>query len=122
MKSGSRPALLLRLLLVPAAAGLALAPARGDAPTAAAVAAAPAPLTPGQKTALEALDRAVARFDTLLARDDDARHQAGARAVLDALKKRRDALRLTFDQAKYDDLRTELNLEYQRQAAWQAPH
>jgi hypothetical protein len=119
MKSGPASALVCRTLLVLAAVGLALAPVRGQLPAPAAPAAVPA--TPQQKTALEALDRAVARFDILLARDDDARHQAAARTVLDGLKKRRDALHLAFDQSKYDDLRTELNLEYQRLAAWVGP-
>jgi flavin-dependent dehydrogenase len=119
MKSGPRPALLRRILLVLAAAGLALAPVRGQGSGPAVSAA--APVTELQKKALEALDRAIARFDSLLARDDDARHQAAARAVLDGFKKRRDALRDAFDQSKYDDLRTELNLEYQRLAAWVGP-
>jgi hypothetical protein len=114
-----RSALLLRLILATAALGALARPSHGDAPAAAAPTL-PA-WTPQQKTSLEILDRAIARFDALLARDDDARHQAATRATLDGLKQRRDALRLAFDQSKYDDLRTELSLEYHRLAAWVGP-
>jgi C-terminal processing protease CtpA/Prc len=119
MKPGTARSLLFRTFLLLAAGGLALAPVRGQEPVPAVPAA--VPVTPQQKTALEALDRAIARFDALLARDDDARHQMAERTVLDGFKKRRDALRTAFDQSKYDDLRTELNLEYQRLAAWVGP-
>jgi hypothetical protein len=103
--------------LAAAAVLIALAPpSRGDE-------AAPSPpiLTPQQNASLDALDRALARFDTLLARDDDTRHQAATRAALDRLRQRRDALHQVFDQSKYDDLRTDLNLAYQRLAAWLTP-
>lgn len=106
-------AFVFRGIFAAVALGAAVSPSRGDDP-----APAPAAWTPQQKASLDALDRAIARFDTLLARDDDARHQAATRAVFEGLKKRRDALRDAFDQSKYDDLRTELNLEYQRLAAW----
>ena len=112
-----RPALLLRSILAALALGIILRPARADAP-----APAPAAGAPQQKVSLEALDRALARFEALLARDDDAGHQAATRAVLEGLKKRRDTLQGTFDQARCDDLRTELELEIHRLAAWLAPH
>jgi len=84
-------------------------------------AAAESPPSSLQKAALAALDRAVAKFEALLVRDDDAKHRAATQAVFDDLKKRRDALRAgAFDQAKYDELRVDLNLEYQRLAAWMA--
>jgi hypothetical protein len=113
---GLPPLLALRGLLVAAALAAAGTPSRGADP-----APAPAAWTPQQKASLEALDRTIARFDALLARDDDARHQAATRSVLDALKQRRDALRTAFDQSRCDDLRAELNLAYQRQAAWMTP-
>ena len=73
-----------------------------------------------QQAALEVLDGVITRFDALLARDDDAKHKAATAVVLDEFKKRRDALRQTFDQSRYDELRVDLNLEYQRLASWLA--
>jgi len=82
---------------------------------------APPAFTAEQKAALEKLDGVIARFETLLARDDDAKHKAATTAGLDDFKQRRDALRQTFDQSRYDELRVDLNLEYQRLASWMAP-
>jgi len=117
-----RPPLILRSLLAVAALGAVLRPVRGDGDAPAPALPPPAAaLTPPQQASFDALDQALARFGALIARDDDAHHQAAARAALDGLKKRRDALRAAFDQAKFDDLRTELKLEYHREAAWMAP-
>ena len=113
---GLSPAAGLRGLLVVAALA-ALAPPSPGAESAPA----PAAWTPQQKASLAALDRALTRFEALLARDDDARHQAATRLVLGQFKQRRDGLAAAFDQAKYDDLRAELNLAYQRLAAWMTP-
>jgi len=86
--------------------------------------AAPAPPPPAftaeQKAALDALDGAIARFDALIARDDDVPHQAATKAVLDEFKQRRAAIRQAFDQSRYDELRVDLNLEFQRLASWLA--
>jgi hypothetical protein len=71
-------------------------------------------------TALDAADRILARCDALTASDDNAAHRAATVQRIDELKKRRDELRATFDQSKYDELRVDLNLEYQRLAAWMA--
>lgn len=71
--------------------------------------------------ALEAVDRALTRFEAMLARDDHAAHRAATQAVCEDLKKRRDALRAAFDAGKCEELRVDLNLEYQRLAAWMAP-
>ena len=109
-----RPALLFRLGLAAAALGLGLSPLRADEAAIAAAAVL-------QKSSLAALDHLFDRRDALLARDDDARHQAATRAELDVLKKKREALRLAYDQSKCDDLRTELNLAYHRLAAWVGP-
>ena len=108
--------LLLRCLVAGTAPALAAAASQAEEPAPALAAE-----TPQQKASLEALDRALARFEALLARDDDAPHQAAARSVLGGLKQRRDGLRAAFDQSRCDDLRAELNLAYQRQAAWMAP-
>jgi hypothetical protein len=78
-------------------------------------------MTAPQKVSLDSLDRAFARFEALLARDDDAQHRAATQIKLDGLKQRRDALQGAFEQSKYDDLRTDVNLAYQRLAAWMAP-
>jgi hypothetical protein len=116
MKSGVAPIFVIRLFLTVSALAAVMLPCRGDE-----AALTPPAWTPQQKASFDALDRALARFDALLARDDDPRHQAATRTILDGLQKRRDALRAGFDQAKYDDLRTEVNLQYQRLAAWMAP-
>ncbi|HVS52378.1 MAG TPA: hypothetical protein VHD62_08485 [Opitutaceae bacterium] len=81
----------------------------------------PAPLTAEQKAALEIADNVIAKFAALLAKDDDARHRAATQLLLDDYKKRRDALHQEFDQSRYDELRIDLNLEYQRLARWMAP-
>jgi len=74
-----------------------------------------------QTIALGVLDAVIARFDALLAQDDDLRHRAATTAKLDAFKQRREALRKEFDQTRYDELRIDLNLEFQRLASWMAP-
>jgi len=79
------------------------------------------PASSEQATALAVLDNVIARFDGLLAKDDDARHQAATTTKLDEFKERRDALRAEFDQTRYDELRIDLNLEFQRLASWMAP-
>jgi hypothetical protein len=116
MKPGGRPAFVFGWI-VALAALVGIAPlSRGDnAP------AAPSALTAQQKASLDSLDRAFARFATLLERDDDAPHRAATRAALENLEKRGDALHGAFDQSKYDDLRTDLNLAYHRLAAWMTP-
>jgi hypothetical protein len=97
-----------------AAAVLGLAPPRSRA----AESAPPPPSQAAPAGSLDALDRAIRRCEVLLARDDDPDHRASAQAELDGLRQRRDALRRDFDAAKAADLRVELNLEYQRLAAW----
>jgi hypothetical protein len=89
-------------------------PARG--------AAEPPPIyTAEQKTALDVLDGVIARFETLLAQDDDAAHHAATKARIEEFKARCEEIRATYDQARYDELRVDLNLEYQRLASWLAP-
>jgi len=82
----------------------------------------PPPASTGeQKTALDVLDGIIDRFDKLLAKDDDPAHHTATKARLDEFKARRDDLHSAYDQAKYDELRVDLNLEYQRLASWMAP-
>jgi hypothetical protein len=74
-----------------------------------------------QKTALKALDAELARFDAMLEKDDDVQHKATVKAFLDAFKDRRDAMnKAPFDQGKYDEIRFDINVEYQRLAMWLA--
>jgi hypothetical protein len=78
--------------------------------------------TPEQKIALDALDAELVRFDGRLAQINDPAYQAEVRRALDKFKQRRDALRqVEFDQGKYDELRFEINVEYQRVMIWLRP-
>jgi hypothetical protein len=77
--------------------------------------------TDEQKAALKALDNELARFDKMLEKDDDLQHKATVKAFLDAFKDRRDAMnKVPFDQGKYDEIRFDINVEYQRLAMWLA--
>ncbi|HWA09819.1 MAG TPA: hypothetical protein VG838_10245 [Opitutaceae bacterium] len=80
-----------------------------------------AKITAEQKAALDVLDGVIARFAALLERDDDAKHKAATQERLDEFRQRRDALHRDYDQSRYDELRVDLNLEYQRLASWMAP-
>ncbi len=100
--------------LLGVAGPVAFVSAASDAPAAAV-------LTVDQKTALELLDGVMARFEVLLAKDDDASHKTATKARFDELKERCTALHKEYDQARYDELRVDLNLEYQRLASWMAP-
>jgi hypothetical protein len=71
-----------------------------------------------QTAALDSLDRALTRYEALLAKDNDPAHRAAARRMLEGFQQRRDALQAAFDSSRCDDLRAELNLEYHRLAAW----
>ena len=78
--------------------------------------------TPEQVAALNALDAAVARYEADLARMPDAGQRARSDALLDVFKERRNAMRRQrFDQVKYDELRFDLNVEYQRLGQFLAP-
>jgi hypothetical protein len=74
-----------------------------------------------QKAALKALDAELNRFDAMLEKDDDIQHKATVKAFIDAFKDRRDAMnKAPFDQGKYDEIRFDINVEYQRLAMWLA--
>jgi formylglycine-generating enzyme required for sulfatase activity len=71
--------------------------------------------TPQQIAALNALDAAITRYEADLARMPDAGQRARSDALLDVFKERRATMRRQrFDQVKYDELRFDLNVEYQR--------
>lgn len=78
--------------------------------------------TDEQKALLKALDAELVRFDAMLAKDDDAAHAATVKEFLAGFKARRDAMnKVAFDQGKYDELRFDINVEYQRLAQWLLP-
>lgn len=92
-----------------------------EKPAAEKAAAAAPEYTDEQKAALKALDNELVRFDKLLEKDDDLQHKATVKAFLDAFKDRRDAMnKVPFDQGKYDEIRFDINVEYQRLAMWLA--
>ena len=79
-------------------------------------------LTPEQKVALDALDAELVRFDGRIQQISAAGYQAEMRTTLAKFKQRRDAIRAAaFDQGKYDELRFEINVEYQRMMLWLQP-
>jgi hypothetical protein len=112
----------LSSLLALVTLALASGPRLAAAETAPPAAAAAPEFTDEQKVQLRAVDQDIERFEALLAQDDDAKHAAEVREQIDAFKVRRDAMRkVAFDSGKYDELRFELNSEYQRLALWLAP-
>lgn len=79
-------------------------------------------LTPEQIVALDALDAELGRFEGRVQQITDAGYQKEMRATLAKFKQRRDAIRAAaFDQNKYDELRFEINVEYQRMMIWLRP-
>ncbi len=75
-------------------------------------------LTEEQRARFREIDRELARFDTVLNSVTDIQVRGGSKQVLDFLKKRVFALRANYDQTRYDELRYDLNAEYQRLARW----
>lgn len=77
--------------------------------------------TDTEKAALQTLDAAIARFDALLATVKDVHEKAAVVSFLDSLKDRRFHLRPGFDGSIFDNLRLDVEIEYQRLVAWLAP-
>lgn len=73
------------------------------------------------QAAIKAIDAAVQRFETDLGRVSDPGQRARIELALEGFKERRDALRQKFDPVRYDELRFELNVEYQRLGMFLAP-
>lgn len=72
-----------------------------------------------QASAMEALQRELARLDPMLEKVDDPKHKAWVKEKMDKLKARFQALQKSaFDQTKFDELRFDVNIEYQRLALW----
>ncbi|MEO7413058.1 MAG: hypothetical protein ABIZ81_06860 [Opitutaceae bacterium] len=94
----------------------------GTPPEEMAGAVAPVEHTTEQKALLKALDDQLTQFEALLTKDENLSHAATVKANLATLKQRRDAFkRVTFDSGKYDELRFDLNVAYQRLHLWLAP-
>jgi hypothetical protein len=75
--------------------------------------------TAEQAAALETLQRELARLDPMWEKIDDPQHKAWLKEKMDKLKERfRGLQKAAFDQTKYDELRFDVNIEYQRLAVW----
>jgi hypothetical protein len=74
-----------------------------------------------EKPILKNIDDAIARFDALLKTVTDVHERAAVKAFLDAQKDRRHQLRPGFDTSVSDNLRLDVEIEYQRLVAWLAP-
>jgi hypothetical protein len=78
--------------------------------------------TAEQAAAMEVLKNELARLDPMLEKVDDPKHKAWVNAKMDKLKARFQGLQKgAFDQAKIDELRFDVNIEYQRLAIWLRP-
>ncbi len=78
--------------------------------------------TTEQITALETLKGELARLDPMLEKVDDPKHKAWVNEKMDKLKARFQGLQKSaFDQTKVDELRFDVNIEYQRLAIWLRP-
>ena len=78
--------------------------------------------TTEQVSALDALKGELARLDPMLEKVDDPKHKAWVNEKMDKLKARFQELqKIAFDQAKVDELRFDVNIEYQRLAIWLRP-
>ena len=74
-----------------------------------------------EKAGLKTLDDAIARFDALLATVTDVHEKAAVKSFLDSLKDRRFQVRPGYDSSIFDNLRLDVEIEYQRLVAWLAP-
>lgn len=100
---------------------LALCSVQLPAADAAAKEAKPA-FTTEQVSALDALKGELARLDPMLEKVAEPEHKAWVKGKVEKLKERFQALqKIAFDQAKFDELRFDVNIEYQRLALWLRP-
>lgn len=81
-------------------------------------AAEPPPLTEEQQAHFREIDREFARFDTVLNSVTDIQVRGGTKLNVDFLRKRVFDLRSNYDQTRYDEIRYDMNAEYQRLARW----
>lgn len=75
--------------------------------------------TAEQASSLEALQRELARLDPMWEKVDDPKHKAWLKEKMDKLKERLQSLQKSaFDQTKFEELRFDVNIEYQRLGLW----
>jgi hypothetical protein len=79
------------------------------------------PLTPEQKTALEAVDARIAGIETLIAKIDDAAYKAASIGAVADLKRRRVSLEKNFEAGLYESLMHSVISRYQIVALWLTP-
>lgn len=79
------------------------------------------PLTPEQKTLLEAVDIRIGGIEALLPRLDDEKFKASTLAAIADLKKRRTSLGRNFDQGLYEALMHQVIGRYQVVQLWLKP-
>ena len=79
------------------------------------------PLTPEQKTALQAVDVRIAGVEALVAKVDDAAYRENCIAAVQDLKRRRVSLEKNFDPALYESLMHSVISRYQVIALWLTP-
>lgn len=75
-------------------------------------------LTEARKAALDMIDAQIDVIDASLASAPTEVDRSNAKARLDSLKERRSELRKAYVQAKYDELKADINAEYEHVAAW----
>jgi hypothetical protein len=78
----------------------------------------PENLTPEQQAHFREIAAEFARFDETLAGVSDVHFKGITLLILDQLKQRVHTLRSNWDQTRYDEIRFELNAEYQRLTRW----
>jgi hypothetical protein len=79
------------------------------------------PLTPEQKTALQAIDARMAGIEALIAKIDDAGYKAASVGAMTDLKRRRVALEKNFETGLYESLMHSVISRYQIIALWLTP-
>jgi hypothetical protein len=79
------------------------------------------PLTPEQKTQLEAIDVRIAGVEGLLPKIDDEKYKTSIVSAIADLKRRRKALEKNFDPMTYESLMQQVIGRYQVVALWLKP-
>jgi hypothetical protein len=79
------------------------------------------PLTPEQKTALQAVDARIAGIEALIAKIDDSAYKATSVGAVTDLKRRRVSLEKNFEPGLYESLMHSVISRYQIIALWLTP-
>ncbi len=96
-------------------------PARAATAPAQPLAVAAAGLTEVQEAQFKVLDREFDRLEAFLASRPDSQPKLETKRVLEVMKKRTAGLRTLFDQTRFDEIRYEVNFEYQQLLLWLQP-